>query len=68
VETYRIARWQRDAADAIHWYEDSAHIEARLPLLDAEQLQLELQIVGGERQLQHYQALHAARACPDLPR
>ncbi|ROH91785.1 hypothetical protein ED208_05210 [Stagnimonas aquatica] len=68
VETYRIARWQRDGADAIHWDEDGARIEARLPRLDGEQLQLELQLRGGEHQLQHYQASNTARVCPDLPR
>lgn len=68
VETYRIARWQRIAPDTLRWEEDGVRVEAGLKLLGATELQLELRLRGGERQLQHYQALTAARVCPDLPR
>jgi hypothetical protein len=68
VETYRIVRWQRIAPDTIRWDEDGVSVEAGLNALGAAELQLELRLRGGERQLQHYQALNAARVCPDLPR
>jgi hypothetical protein len=67
-ETYRLARWETVGERRIAWAEDTARIEAEIVRAAPDQLDLRLQLVGGDVRNESYRLAQVPFVCPDMPR
>jgi hypothetical protein len=65
VEVYRLARWRPIDERRIEWQEDTARIEAEVPQVSSDQLQLRLHLVGGEIKQENYRLASVPFVCPE---
>ncbi|MBJ3783814.1 hypothetical protein [Devosia sediminis] len=66
-ETYRLSSWQQVSDSEISWEEDGTTISADIASLTADELVLNLKLVGGAEE-QRFIPADVPYLCPDMPK
>ncbi|SMQ68761.1 hypothetical protein SAMN06295905_1653 [Devosia lucknowensis] len=66
-ETYRLSKWEQLSDTEISWDEDGMTISADIMSVTADELVLNLKLVGGAEE-QRFAPAEVPYVCPDLPR
>jgi hypothetical protein len=66
-ETYRLSNWQQVSDTEISWDEDGMTISADIASVTADELVLNLKLIGGAEE-QRFVPAEVPYVCPDLPR
>ncbi|MDB5505480.1 MAG: hypothetical protein JWR75_118 [Devosia sp.] len=66
-ETYRLSQWQKLSATSISWDEDGMTIAADIVSVTADELVLNLKLIGGDEE-QRFAPASVPYVCPDMVR
>lgn len=66
-ETYRLSKWQQVSETEISWDEDGMTISADITSVSADELVLNLKLVGGAEE-QRFAPAEVPYLCPDMPK
>ncbi|UYO00734.1 MAG: hypothetical protein KIT02_05850 [Devosia sp.] len=66
-ETYRLSTWQQVSDSEISWDEDGMTISADIAALSADELVLNLKLLGGDEE-QRFSPASVPYLCPDMPK
>ncbi len=67
-EVYALRRWRRTGPEELVFEEETVEVPARILALGADELRLELSLVGGERQVVAYRRAEVPYVCPEMAR